>query len=109
MHATELSQLAIAPAVTDADLEAMIHVRHLVTPEARPTVANLRHNLESKAELDYLVARLGEEPVACGFVESWGSVAHGDIAVLPAERGRGIGSAMLDELSCRARRFGKHS
>jgi mycothiol synthase len=109
MHATELSQLAITPAETDADLEAMIHVRHLVTPEARPTVENLRHNLESKKELDYVVARLGDEPVACGFVESWGSVAAGDIAVVPAERRHGVGSAMLAELSRRARGFGKDS
>ena len=36
---SELS-LAITPAETDADLEAMIHVRSLVTPEAHPTVEN---------------------------------------------------------------------
>ena len=33
MHGIELSQLAIAPAVSDADLEGMIHVRALVTRE----------------------------------------------------------------------------
>jgi mycothiol synthase len=107
MHADELSQLAIAPAETDAELEAMIHVRRLVTPEAHPTVENLRHNLESKKELDYFVAWLGEEPFACGFVEPWGTVAGGDIAVVPAQRRRGVGSAMLAELSGRARAFGK--
>jgi len=107
MHSIELSQLAITPVETDADLEAMIHVRRLVTPEARPTVENLRHNLESKEELHYLVARAGEEPVACAFVESWTETAAGDIAVVPAARRRGIGSAMLAELSRRARGFGK--
>ena len=109
MQGTELSQLAIADAVTDGDLEAMIHVRRLVTPEARPAVENLRHNLESKEKLDYVVARIGDEPVACGFVEPWGSVAGGDIAVVPAQRRRGVGSAMLAELSRRARGFGRDS
>src|SRR4051794_29608857 len=102
MHANELSQLAIAPAETDADLEAMIHVRSLVTPEAHPAVENLRHNLESKEELHYLVAWIGKEPVGCAFVEPWGSVAGADIAVVPAQRRRGVGSAMLAELSGRA-------
>src|SRR5262245_62948829 len=85
----------------------MIHVRRLVTPEARPAIENLRHNLASKKELDYVVARLGGEPVACGFVESWGSVAVADIAVVPAARRRGVGTAMLAEFSRRARGFGK--
>src|SRR5213078_4911771 len=107
MHANELSQLAIAPAETDADLEVMIHVRSLVTPEAHPAVENLRHNLDSKEELDYLVARVDEEPVACAFVEPWGSVAAADIAVVPEHRRRGVGSAMLAEISRRARGFGK--
>jgi len=107
MHASELSQLAIEPAETDADLEAMIHVRGLVTPEAHPTVEILRFNLESNAQLVYLVARLGGEPVACGFVEPWPEHAVGDIAVVPEGRRAGVGSAMLAELSSRARGFGK--
>jgi len=108
MHRAELPQLAIAPAESDADLEAMIHVRRLVTPEAHPTLENLRFNLESKDELAYLVARLGEEPVACGFVEAWTAFAVGDVAVVPEQRRRGIGTAMLAELSRRARDFGKY-
>jgi mycothiol synthase len=109
MHANELSQLTISPAETDSDLEAMIQVRRLVTPEAHPTVENLRHNLQSKEDLHYLVARLGEEPVACAFVEPWSSVAGGDIAVVPAYRRQGVGSAMLAEIFRRARDFGKDS
>ena len=107
MHANELSQLAITPAETDADLEAMIHVRSLVSPEARPTVVNLRHNLEAKEQLHYLVARAEGEPVACAFIEAWGSVAMVDVAVVPAARRRGVGSAMLAEVSRHARGFGK--
>jgi GNAT superfamily N-acetyltransferase len=106
MHGSDLS-LVIAPAETDGDLEAMIHVRRLVTPEARPTVENLRFNLEANADLAYLVARAGGEPVACGFVEPSGPCAAGDVAVVPAHRRRGVGSSMLAELSRRARALGK--
>jgi mycothiol synthase len=102
-----LSQLAVTPAETDADLEAMIHVRGLVMPDAHPTVEVLRFNLESKDTLTYLVGRLGGEPVACGFVEPWGPHGHGDIAVVPAHRRRGVGSTMLAAVSDRARGLGR--
>jgi GNAT superfamily N-acetyltransferase len=107
MQQFELSQLAVTRAETDADLEAMIHVRGLVTPEAHPTVENVRFNHESNESLLYLVARLGNEPVGCGFVEPWGPFAAGDIAVVPARRRRGIGGAMLAEIARRARELGK--
>ena len=104
---SELAELAIAPAETDSDLEAMIYVRGLVTPEAHPRVDTLRFNLEANEDLAYLVARLGDEPVACAFVEPQGPYAGGDIAVVPDRRRRGIGSALLAELSGRAGAFGK--
>jgi GNAT superfamily N-acetyltransferase len=107
MSALELSQLTIAPAETDADLEAMIHIRRLVTPEARPTVENLRFNLDADPNLVYLVARAGGDPVACGFVHSLELLATGDIAVVPDRRRTGVGSAMLDALSERAHAAGK--
>jgi ribosomal protein S18 acetylase RimI-like enzyme len=107
MSAVELSELAIAPAETDGDLEAMIHVRRLVTPEARPAVENLRFNLDSFPGLVYLVARAGTEPVACAFFEPVADFAAGDIAVVPGHRRRGVGSALLAELSQRARAAGK--
>lgn len=109
MQSFELSRLAITPAEADADLEAMIHVRGLVTPDAHPTVEVLRFNLQSKEGLTYLVARLGEESVACGFVEPWELHAVGDVAVVPECRCRGIGSAMLVEISKRAQSLGKDS
>ena len=91
MSATELTELAIAPAETDADLEAMIHVRRLVTPEARPTVENLRFNLDRNERLVYLVARVGGEPVACGFVQPLDETRrrrHRRRPGTPAPRGR---------------------
>src|SRR3954452_18436615 len=85
----------------------MIAVRSEVTPEARPTVENLRFNLDSKPDLTYVVGRIDDEPVACGFVEPWPSFAWGDIAVVAGRRRRGIGSAVLADLSERARALGK--
>jgi mycothiol synthase len=99
----------INTAETDADLEAMIHVRNLVTPKARPTVEILRFDLESKDDLVYLVARRAGEPVACGFVEPWTNVAVGDISVVPVHRRSGVGTAMLTEIADWARGFGKEA
>ena len=95
--------LAIDSVRTDADLEAMIRVQALVRPDWQPKLENLRHNLAANPDLRYFVGRLGDEPVACGFVEPWGDLSQGDIAVVPARRGSGIGSALLAELSGRAR------
>jgi mycothiol synthase len=100
--------LAITAVRDDADLEAMIQVQALVRPDWRPRIENLRHNLESNPDLTYLVGRLGDEPVACGFVEPWGSdLSQGDIAVVPARRRSGIGSAVFAEVSKRAGELGK--
>jgi len=110
MNAVEPSRLALAPAETNDDLRAMIFVRKHVTPEARPTVENLRHNLETTGNLRYLVARLDGEPVACAFVEpSPGDFAPADIAVIPAARRRGIGTCLLVDVSARARALGKNA
>ena len=99
--------LVIATVRSDADLEDMIRVQALVRPDWRPKLENLRHNLDANPDLRYFVGRLGEEPVACGFVEPWGSYSQGDVAVVPARRRRGIGSALFVEISTRARELGK--
>ena len=108
MHASELSQLAIQPAESDADLEAMIHVRGLVTPEAHPTVEILRFNLESNPDLVYLVARLGGEPVACGGVQRLpdGAAEVKRMWVHDDWRGAGLGARMLRRLEDDAREAG---
>jgi mycothiol synthase len=98
--------LAIAPVRSDADLEAMIRVQALVRPNWQPRLENLRHNLDSNPNLTYFVGRLGDEPVACGFVEPWGQLSQGDIAVVPARRREGIGSALFAEISAHGRPLG---
>ena len=99
--------LAIDVVRSDADLEAMIQVQALVRPDWRPRLENLRHNLDSNPNLTYLVARLDEEPVGCGYVEPLGPCSQGDLAVIPARRRSGIGSAIFGEISERARALGK--
>ena len=106
MHA-EPSRLVLAPAEAEADLEALIAVRELVHPDVRPTVETLLFNLRSKEGLVYLVGRMDGEPVACGFVEPWAELAAADVAVVPAHRRHGIGSAVLAEVRRRARALGK--
>ena len=99
--------LAITAVRSDADLEAIIQVQALVRPEWQPKLENLRHHLESNPDLTYFVGRLDEEPVACGYVEPRGDLSQGDVAVVPALRRGGIGSALFGEISARARGFGK--
>jgi mycothiol synthase len=101
--------LTIASATTDEELEALIEVRRRATPEEVPTLENLRFNLDREPELANLVARLGDEPVGCGFVEAWIALANGHIVVVPERRRLGIGSALLEEVRNRARAFGKNT
>ena len=101
--------LDIAAAESDADLEAMVVVRRALDPRSTMRVVNLRHALETDTRgLTFVVARLGDEPVASGFVQPGNeNIAYGDISVTPNRRGNGIGSAMLAWESDRARSLGK--
>jgi mycothiol synthase len=109
MQQQELSQLVITRVGTDDDLDAMIHVWGLVTPDETPFIDNVRFNLETNPKLAYLVARLDGEPVGRALVEPWTDVAWGDVAVVPGRRQHGIGSALLAEISRRARRAGRQT
>ena len=98
MHA--VSRLAITRAENDRDLEDMIEVRRTASPERTPPrIENLRHSM-GRAQNTFLVAREGRQPVGCGFV--WtdlpGAYAEAHLVVVPAARGRGVGSALLAEL-----------
>ncbi len=101
--------LAISRAETDRDLEAMIEVRTAADPERTPPrIENLRHNV-TRAGNAFLIAREGDHPVACGFVWTDLPAGHAEahMVVVPAARGRGIGSAVLAELGALARTDGK--
>jgi ribosomal protein S18 acetylase RimI-like enzyme len=100
------ADVTITPAVSDADLEALVEVRRRSAPDLTPTVENLRFQLESKTKLAYVLARLGGEPVACGYVEGWTPFAIGDVTVAPEHRRFGIGAVLLANVSERARGFG---
>jgi GNAT superfamily N-acetyltransferase len=56
----------------------------------------------------YLVARLGDVPVGCGFVEPTpAAFARCHLVVVPDARQRGVGAALLTEASRRAAELGK--
>jgi GNAT superfamily N-acetyltransferase len=107
MEPLEQLELEMASARTDADLEDLITVRRYVTPEARPTVDNLRFNLDSDDDLVYLVAYAGSDPVGCGYVQTLEEMVYVDIGVAPAYRRRGFGGALLAEVRERARSAGR--
>jgi ribosomal protein S18 acetylase RimI-like enzyme len=104
MQSRALPSLVIVPVVDDHDFEAMVTVRLAARPgETPPRIENLRHHLASSETLVYLVARLGDEPVACGFVDPWpDDHAEAHLIVVPSVRRRGIGSALLAEFGARS-------
>lgn len=105
-----MPQLEITPVETDDDLAAIVDIRRRATPDMPGSVENLRFHLDSEqTQVTYVVARLDGEPVACGYVEAWTPSAVGDIVVVPEQRRRGIGSAMLADVSARARAYGNGS
>jgi mycothiol synthase len=109
MHTPVLPGLVISRVQTDADIEAMISVRRRTDPDLPPPrLENLRHALEANRALTFLIARLDDAPVGCGFVETVGApCADGHLAVIEESRQRGIGSALLADVSGRAAARGK--
>jgi len=107
MHARAVHGLVVARVEDDRDLEAMIAVRIAADPESPPPrIENLRHNLAAQKGLVYFVARRAETPVACGFVHPDApGYAEAHLVVVPAERRRGIGNALLAQIGTAARAF----
>ena len=101
-----MDDLTISRATTDDELGALIEVRRRATPDERATLENLRFDLELNVQLAFVVARLVDEPVGCGFVRAWDALAAAHIDVVPEHRRRGIGSALLADIRERARGFG---
>jgi GNAT superfamily N-acetyltransferase len=105
MQAQTVPGLEIVHAQTDGDLEAMIEVRVAADPDRPPPrIENLRHNLAAEEGLVFLVARLEDEPVGCGFMyPGFPEFAEAHLVVKPNARGQGIGSALLAEIGDAAR------
>jgi GNAT superfamily N-acetyltransferase len=103
MSTRVVDDLVIARVESDADIAAMVEVAtrsDLRLPP--PRAENLRHQLDARPELTFLVARLGGEPVARAFLQigdARHANAHAEVVV--SLRRRGIGSAVLGELSRR--------
>jgi GNAT superfamily N-acetyltransferase len=102
--------LVIRPATSDRDLEVWNRVRRITLPdEPIPTVDQLRAMTAEDGRL-YLLAEERGSVVANG-VAAPSSLADGFVAprVLPQQRRRGIGSAILDALLDHHRSIGRRS
>ena len=92
---------------SDDDLAAMIEVRTQADPDLPPPrLDNLRNNLAGNPELAYLVARVADAAVGCGFVDVAHDAAVAHVVVVPAARRRGVGTRLLAAVSEFARARG---
>ena len=106
-----MNEPAVRPVVvfvqSDDELAAMIEVRAQADPDLPPPrLDNLRNNLTGNPDLMYLVARLADAPVGCGFVDVAYDAAPMHVVVVPPARRRGVGTALLAAVSDRARASG---
>jgi mycothiol synthase len=108
MSSKVVADLVITRAESDADLDAMVAVRARTDPDLPLRRENLRHNLDAIPQLAYFVALVAGEPVGCAFLElSDTTYAQGHVLVVEDVRRRGIGTALLREISTGANAGGK--
>jgi ribosomal protein S18 acetylase RimI-like enzyme len=86
-------------------------VRRAVSESARPDLDNLRHAQRSMSAV-HLLGRLDGEPVGCGMSSVFPGMTAApflwaDASVVPRYRRKGIGEALLREVSARGRELGK--
>ena len=107
MNESDLPAPAVVLAQSDDDLAAMVAVRAEADPDLPPPrLDNLRNNLAGNPELAYLVARVADTPVGCGFVDVAYDAAVAHLVVVPTSRRRGVGTALLAAVSEHARASG---
>jgi GNAT superfamily N-acetyltransferase len=104
--------LVVVHACSDVELAQLAAVRRAVDPDANPLLASLRHRLDNFTGVVFLLAYLAGEPVGCGYAEPFTANDReesitADMSVIPASRGRGIGSALYGAASAHARSLGK--
>ena len=90
----------IRPARDDAELERWLEVRNAVVPDDAVSLAELRPWMDASQQI-HLLALEGDELVAVGrgVREPWQPVPRIALLVPPDHRRRGLGSALLAELS----------
>src|SRR5581483_8873142 len=96
-------------AFSTKDVEAWTRVRNLVTPDEPVTVEDVTTTMTREPERRLYLAELDGEVAGCAFVapsESMPGCAAAIPRVLPAARRRGLGGALLQACSDRARELG---
>lgn len=100
-----MRSIDVAAATSDDELAAFLRIVTTVHPGPGATVELLRHELATRAETAFLLARLDGEPVGAGtgMASSIGDALYAMARVLPSHRRRGVGAALLHALSAHAR------
>ncbi len=100
--------IAVRRAETEADLELWTRIRNVVEPDQPSTLEDLRDGQRRSPETRHWLAEAGGEAVGCSFAAF--SAVPGRVFVLPrvvpGARGRGAGSALLEEGLAYARELG---
>ena len=91
----------VRPTRDDADLARLVEVRNVVVPDDRLAVEDVIAFSRSAQEYAAFLAWEGEQPVggASAAIEPRSPIAWVSVSVLPAERGRGVGSALFEAIS----------
>ncbi len=104
-----MTDFRIAPARTRDELTSFLAIGDLVHPGPKPSVEGLEHELATGAGTVFLLAAVagGVAATGVGKTSSIDDAYYAMVRVLPAHRGRGIGSAVLAVLSDHARNAGR--
>jgi len=106
-----LTELRVAPARTRDELKRFLEIGEAVHPGPKPSVDGLEHELATSASTVFLLAWRGDEAVGAGVgkTSSVGDAYYTMVRVPPAHRRAGVGTALLESLSERARTAGRGS
>ncbi len=106
-----MTETRVARARTRDELAIFLAIGDVVHPGPKPSVEGLEHELASGAATVFLLAWVANVAVGSGVGKpsSVGDAYYTMVRVLPAHRGRGVGSAVLATLSDHARGAGSAS
>ena len=104
-----MTDIRVVSARTRKELASFLAIGEIVHPGPRPSVEGLEHELATGAGTVFLLGVVDGEAVGTGVgkASSIDDAYFAMVRVLPACRGRGVGSAVLADLSDHARNAGR--